>query len=188
MDYEPLHEGDVIEVGGFSLEVIDTPGHTFGHISLYDRKRALFIAGDHVLGDITPNIQAWSDEHDPLDQFLASLRKVSQLDVELCLPGHRSLIEDFAGRIEELDQHHADRAAETVAVLRGGPKNAYQTAAGMTWDIRAETWDDFPIMQRWFATGETIAHLRYLEDLERIARLPEASGEDPPIVYAQPAS
>ena len=182
VDYEPLHEGDTIRVGGYELEVIDTPGHTFGHISLYDRKRALFIAGDHVLGDITPNIQAWSDEHDPLDQFLASLGKVRELDVELCLPGHRSLIDDFAGRVSELEQHHHDRATETVDVLGGGPKNAYETAAGMTWDVRADSWEDFPIMQRWFATGETIAHLRYLEDLDRINRL-SASGTDSLIVY-----
>ena len=74
--YEPLHEGDTIEIGHYRLRVIDTPGHTSGHISLFDPEQRLFIAGDHVLGDITPNIQAWSDDEDPLADYLDSLEKV----------------------------------------------------------------------------------------------------------------
>jgi hypothetical protein len=40
----------------------------------------------------------------------------------------------------------------------------------MTWDIVAKSWDDFPVMQKWFATGEAIAHLRYLENKNYIQR------------------
>ena len=65
---------------------------------------------------------------------------------------------------------------EVVDILRdNGGRNAYETAALMTWDIRAKSWDDFPIMQRWFATGEAIAHLRWLEDLGELRR--EDAGE-----------
>ncbi len=179
VDYQPLVEGDRVEIGDYSLEVIDTPGHTFGHISLYDAQHRLFVAGDHVLGDITPNIQAWSDEHDPLETFMQSLRKVAQLDVDLCLPGHRRLIRDFHGRVTELQEHHVERAQEAKDLLAERPRNAYDTAGAMRWSIRAKSWDDFPIMQRWFATGEAIAHLRYLEERGEIAR--QASGDE--IVY-----
>lgn len=176
IEYAPLYEGDAIEIAGYRLEVIDTPGHTFGHISLYDRARRLFIAGDHILGDITPNIQAWADDHDPLGLYLESVAKVEALDVELCLPGHRSLIHDFKGRCAELRRHHEVRGQEILDILRAnGSRNAYQTASEMTWDIRAKSWDDFPIMQRWFATGEAIAHLRWLEDLGELQR--EDAGE-----------
>jgi hypothetical protein len=48
--------------------------------------------------------------------------------------------------------------------------NAYDIAAGMTWDIDCENWEQFPIAQKWFATGEAIAHLRYLESEGRIKR------------------
>jgi hypothetical protein len=40
----------------------------------------------------------------------------------------------------------------------------------MTWDIDCENWEAFPIAQRWFATGEAIAHLRFLESEGRIKR------------------
>lgn len=57
-----------------------------------------------------------------------------------------------------------------LKVLGSETLNAYAIAARMTWDIDCETWEDFPIAQRWFATGEAIAHLRYLEGEGRITR------------------
>jgi glyoxylase-like metal-dependent hydrolase (beta-lactamase superfamily II) len=170
VDYIPLMGGETFEVGAYRLEVVATPGHTNGHIALYEPDKKLFFSGDHVLGDITPNIQAWSDDQDPLATYLSSLKKVDQLDVELCLPGHRSLIEDFGKRIAELVEHHRVRANEVISILTGDRKTAYQTAGEMSWDIVARSWEDFPIMQRWFATGEAIAHLRYVEHKGLIER------------------
>jgi glyoxylase-like metal-dependent hydrolase (beta-lactamase superfamily II) len=161
--YIPLEGGETFEVGAYRLEVVATPGHTNGHISLYEPKKKIFFSGDHVLGDITPNIQAWSDDQDPLAVYLSNLKKAGALDVELCLPGHRSLIEDFSKRIEELVEHHRVRANEVISILMEDRKTAYQIAGEMSWDIVARSWEDFPIMQRWFATGEAIAHLRYVE-------------------------
>ena len=34
----------------------------------------------------------------------------------------------------------------------------------MTWDIVSDSWDVFPVSQKWFATGEAIAHLKYLKE------------------------
>ena len=65
----------------------------------------------------------------------------------------------------------------------GGPRNAYDTAARMTWDIVARSWEEFPIMQRWFATGEAIAHLRFLEEQGRVTRADDGDL----IVYAASA-
>jgi hypothetical protein len=98
------------------------------------------------------------------------LEKVDELDVELCLPGHRRPVEDFGKRIAELVEHHRERAKEVVSILTGDRKTAYQTASEMSWDIVANSWGDFPIMQRWFATGEAIAHLRYIEGKGLIQR------------------
>jgi glyoxylase-like metal-dependent hydrolase (beta-lactamase superfamily II) len=168
--YIPLEGGETFEVGGYRLEVVATPGHTNGHIALYEPDKKLFFSGDHVLGDITPNIQAWSDDHDPLSVYLQSLSQASELDVDLCLPGHRSLIEDCGKRIGELVEHHRLRANEAISILTGDRKTAYQTASEMSWDIVARSWEDFPIMQRWFATGEAIAHLRYIEGKGMIER------------------
>ena len=170
VDYQYIKEGDVFKVGAYTLEVVATPGHTYGHMCLYDRDKKVLFSGDHVLGDITPNIQAWSDDTDPLDLYIKSLKMVYEMEVELCLPGHRSFITDFKKRVLELIEHHRVRANEAISVLEKQSQTAYQTASQMTWDIVAKSWDDFPVMQKWFATGEAIAHLLYLEHLNLVQR------------------
>jgi glyoxylase-like metal-dependent hydrolase (beta-lactamase superfamily II) len=164
-----LDDGDVIHVGDYHFKCVATPGHTMGHICLYEPERKILVAGDHILIDITPNIQCWSDTQNPLKHYLASLDKVASLQVDLILAGHRRLIKNHAGRIAELKQHHAHRLAEVLAILEKGPLNAFQVASRMTWDIKADSWDQFPVAQRWFATGEAISHLRYLEEEGKLA-------------------
>ena len=169
-DLRVLGDGDVITVGDYNFTCVETPGHTMGHICLYEPTQKVLVAGDHILIDITPNIQCWSDSQNPLKHYLASLDKVCQLEVNLVLPGHRRLIDDHRARINELKQHHHRRLREVLDILSEQPMPAFQIASQMTWDIEAENWDRFPVAQKWFALGEAISHLRYLEEEGRIAR------------------
>ena len=130
----------------------------------------ILIAGDHILIDITPNIQCWSDTENPLKNYLLSLDKVSKFDIELTLPAHRRIITDHMARITELKEHHHRRLNEEVSILKQGPQHAFQIASQMTWDLKADSWEEFPRAQKWFATGEALAHLRYLEEDSTISR------------------
>lgn len=177
IDLTQFGNGDTVTVGDYTLTGVETPGHTNGHICLYDRDKKMFIAGDHILGDITPNIQLWSDEGNTLGDYIDSLNKVSELEIDLCLPGHRSLIEDAAGRIRELKVHHRDRCNEVLDILEKGPQHAYRVASQMTWDIEAKSWEDFPLMQKWFATGEAIAHLKFIEEKGYIRKEAAVNGK-----------
>lgn len=165
-----LADGDKIDVGDYSFKCIETPGHTLGHVCLYEPDQRLLIAGDHILGDITPNIQCWSDTENPLKHYLESLDKVRHLAVDQVLPGHRSLFTGCSQRIAELENHHEQRLDEVLKILKGSSLSAYAVASRMTWDIRG-TWDKFPVAQKWFATGEAISHLRYLEEECKIRRI-----------------
>jgi hypothetical protein len=86
----------------------------------------------------------------------------------MVLPGHRRLIEDHRARISELKEHHQRRLKEVLEILNKHPMHAFQIASLMTWDIEAESWDHFPVAQKWFATGEAISHLRYLEEEKKV--------------------
>jgi glyoxylase-like metal-dependent hydrolase (beta-lactamase superfamily II) len=170
-----LEDGDEIHAGDYHFTCVTTPGHTMGHICLYEPDKKLLVAGDHILIDITPNIQCWSDEQNPLKHYLASLDKVSRLQIDLVLPGHRRLIRNPQARIEELKIHHRRRLEEVLTILEAKSMTAFQVASRMTWDLRYDDWKDFPVAQKWFATGEAIAHLRYLEEAGRVRR--ETEGE-----------
>jgi len=165
-----LDDGDVIDVGVYHFKCVATPGHTMGHTCLYEPDKRILVAGDHILIDITPNIQCWSDTDNHLKHYLASLDKVHKLQVDLVLPGHRRLIDNHRARIEELKKHHALRLDEVLAILQKGSMSAFEVAAHMSWDIDCERWDQFPVAQKWFATGEALAHLRYLEEEAKVVR------------------
>lgn len=128
------------------------------------------MAGDHILNDITPTIQLWSDEWNPLKEYLASLDKVYEFDIELVLPGHRGVFRNCKERIQELKYHHQKRLDEIISILGKGSQNAFQIASQMSWDIIYDSWDLFPITQKWFAIGEAISHLKYLEEKEVVQR------------------
>jgi len=163
MDFTIVNDGDVIDVGDFHFRCVTTPGHSPGHTSLYEAEKKILVAGDHILFDITPNITYWVDMENSLEKYLDSLEKVNALDVELVLTGHRRLVHDLRGRVKELQKHHRARLNEVLAALGDGEKNILQTAPHLSWDITAKTWEEFPAQQKWFAFGETMAHVKYLE-------------------------
>jgi glyoxylase-like metal-dependent hydrolase (beta-lactamase superfamily II) len=166
IDFNIVKDGDVIEVGGFSLRGVSTPGHTPGHMCLYETGRKFLLSGDHILSKITPNISLWSYDEDPLHEFLDSLDRVYAMDIALVLPAHRRLIPDHRARIEQLRHHHWNRADAIHAILKQEhPLNAYIIASRMNWDLSYEYWDQFPLPQKWFAMGEVLAHLKYLEQM-----------------------
>jgi glyoxylase-like metal-dependent hydrolase (beta-lactamase superfamily II) len=169
-DFHLIDDGNIIEMGDYRLQCISTPGHTEGHICLYDEDKRILFSGDHVLFDITPHIESWAYQINSLQNYMDSLDKVYNLPVNIVLPGHRNFFTDLKGRIDELKEHHKLRADEVLDVVDAKTKNAYEIAASMTWDIDCESWADFPVAQKWFATGEAIAHLRYLESEGRIKR------------------
>lgn len=170
LDFHILKEGDAISIGDYLFKCIETPGHSPGHICLYEPNKKIFISGDHILSDITPNISLFSSGENPLKEYLLSLDKVYNFDVRLVLPGHRAVFTNFKERIQELKYHHQVRANEVLSILEKDTKDAFHVAAQMTWDMSYESWELFPLMQKWFATGEAIAHLKYLEEEGKVRR------------------
>ena len=164
LDISPVEDGFSISYGRYNFVVVEVPGHTPGHVSLYETTTHTYVAGDHILGRITPNITRWDGVDDSLGDYLNSLDKVSTLPIARTFPGHRHIVEDTAGRIKELKQHHAARLDEICAILaEHGPLHAYGVAARMKWSLRGITWDEFKVQQKCFATGEALAHLTHLD-------------------------
>jgi glyoxylase-like metal-dependent hydrolase (beta-lactamase superfamily II) len=162
ISFTVTEEGDEIEVGNYLFRCIETPGHSPGHTCLYEADKKVLICGDHILFDITPNITHWEQLENSLKHYLTNLEKVYTLDVNLILPGHRNVWNDHRKRIKELQEHHRNRLAEAVNAVNDGGKTAWEVAPYITWDIDCNSWAEFPSVQKFFAVGETIAHLDYL--------------------------
>ena len=166
-----LRDGDRLTCGGITLRCILTPGHTPGHLCLYGEEPGWLFSGDHVLFHITPNICRWESMPDALGSYLESLKALRGLPVSLLLPGHRREAGSLDLRIRQLEEHHAHRLEEVRDIILKKPGlTAYEIAGRMRWSVRP-LWPEFPIQQKYFAMGECLAHLDYLEHCREILRL-----------------
>lgn len=159
-----LH-GAVIDLGDLAVQCIHTPGHALGHMVLYLPHEQLLFTGDHILFDITPNISIWGNVPHSLEDYLSSLEKIRALSVRAAFPAHRHGEKSIYQRIDELQNHHKERLGEILRTVEEHPgATAYQLAGMITWSARGLGWAQFPPHQKWFAMGETLAHLYFLAD------------------------
>lgn len=168
-----VRDGDVLVKEKYRFKCIETPGHSRGHMCLYEPDAKYLIAGDHLLKNITPGIQARVDNLNPLKDYLTSLKKTYALDITKVLPGHRESFDNCRERILEIEEHHERRNNELLDVLGEGSGTIYQIASKMSWKVDCDSWDSFPVAQSYYATSETFAHLRYLEDNGSVIRSTE---------------
>jgi glyoxylase-like metal-dependent hydrolase (beta-lactamase superfamily II) len=164
-------DGDVVDVPGWTVRAVWTPGHSPGHTCFVVDD--LLLSGDHVLPRISPHIGLYdeSSDADPLGDYLASLAKLRSESVAEVLPAHVSRFAPLAPRLASLAAHHEERLAAIVASLAEGPLTTWDITAAMPWNRR---WEDIvPFMKR-AALGEAVAHLRHLERRGLVERVPGA--------------
>lgn len=161
---ETLYPDQPVQIGQRTFSSIHAPGHSDGQLIFYDAQDQLMLSGDQVLMKITPNIGLWDEtEPDPLGRYLKSLGELKQLPVRLALPGHKTLIEDWQGRLSELELHHAERIELTYRSCVN-PTTAYEASQQIF------TIGRFSPHEWRFAMVEALAHLEYLVDAGRLQR------------------
>lgn len=124
-----IHDGDVIDLGHLSLEVVHTPGHTEGSICLINvddkthensncNRRFLF-CGDQIMTGIStiplPDITlAPGMEGVP---YLDSMRRIAGLAPDIILSGHGEIIDASPGYMELFFRYHEDLSGRIDGVL-----------------------------------------------------------------------
>ena len=137
-DVEPdllVVDGDVLEIGGRRLEVIETPGHTGGHICLADREARLLFTGDHVLPRIYSGVGIGVlDGAEPMGDLLASLDRLAEFDHFTVLPGHEFRFTGLGARRARIAAHHLRRTGEVAALATElGDRSVWTYASRLTW-------------------------------------------------------
>lgn len=166
-----LHDDETLHLGTRRYQVVWTPGHSDYHMCLL-RDDGVFVAGDHILPSITPNIGLYPGARpDPLRDYFAGLARVRDLPARLVLPGHRRPFADLAGRVDELRAHHEERGETLLGIAAEHSDGApAATLSAALFGHRLTNPDDLR-----FALAETLAHLEYLRAEGRIQR--EQRGE-----------
>ena len=109
-----MHDGDKFDLGGRTIQVIATPGHTPDAITLFDRVNGLLFTGDTYY---PAPIWLFRPETD-LAAYSASIRRLAALapQVKLVLGAHNIPVAspDVLGRLViAFDQVHAGKVLAT---------------------------------------------------------------------------
>ena len=153
-----LSDGDLADVPGWRLRAVHTPGHTPGHLCFVDELSQRLFAGDHILPRITPNISVHAIEGaQPLADYLDSLAKVRDLNVDEVMPAHEWRFRGLAQRADDIAAHHERRLGELLAAIAGHPDaTSWDLAGHLTW---SRSWDQYSGRMRISAVTETAAHV-----------------------------
>lgn len=82
-----LNDGNIIDLGNRKLQVIHTPGHSPGHICLYEKAKEYLYTGDLIYTGCLDAFYPTTDPH----YFMNSVSKIKDLPLKKLLPAHHSL-------------------------------------------------------------------------------------------------
>ena len=167
-----VHDGDIILD---SLEVIWTPGHSFGHICIFDKNRKYLFSGDHILSRITPHIgnfivnEFLHDKYSDFDfnnilkYYLSSLDKIDKLNPQIIFPAHQEIIFNPHERILAIKAHHKNRLREILDLIKEKPLNPFQIS-------QMHFGTNLDEINSYMALSEVLGHLLYLENVGKIRK------------------
>jgi glyoxylase-like metal-dependent hydrolase (beta-lactamase superfamily II) len=151
-----LDGAEFVRMGRHTLRIEWTPGHSPGHVCLFEKNSGLLFAGDHILPELSPNIGLHPQSTpDPLHDYLGGLRRMAALEPKQVLPAHGRPFVTIASRVEALMQHHRRRLDQILEIVDRHEKTGWQVALEL-WGPREN------LYEKRLALQEGLAHLQAL--------------------------
>lgn len=148
-----VEDGEVLQVGGVTLRMVHTPGHTAGHLCPFLEEERVLFAGDNVQGLGTTAIPP--PPHGDMAVYVDSLRKMQSLDAALICCGHGPTVKEPKRKIQELIDHRRERDEQILALVAEGRDTVKRIVRAI-----------YPELDRHLlgmATGQILSHLHKLE-------------------------
>jgi len=173
-----IHDGDLFLE---CLEIIWTPGHSFGHICVFNKNTKFLFSGDHILSRITPHIGNFVipkylsekyQEHDfknILKHYLNSLDRIDKREPKVIFPAHQEIIYNPHERILEIKEHHKNRLAEISQLIQNNPMTPFKIS-------QIHFGEDLDEINSYMALSEVLGHLFYLEEQDKV-KMTEENGK-----------
>jgi glyoxylase-like metal-dependent hydrolase (beta-lactamase superfamily II) len=113
-----IDDGAIVTTEGATLRAVFTPGHAPDHLCYYLVEEKALFTGDVVLGAGTTIIP---DETGDLGQYMDSLQRLLETDVEIIYPAHGPMIRNAKQKIREYIAHRELRERQVLSAIEDGP-------------------------------------------------------------------
>lgn len=137
---------------GAPFDAIPTPGHAVDHLC-FVADRVCF-CGDLILGHGSAIVPP-AEHGGSLADYMESLGRIGELDLDLLAPGHGEPISDPAAKIAEYVEHRLARERALLEALASGERSRAR--------VLDAVWADVPKPMRPAAAMAMQAHLEKLE-------------------------
>lgn len=175
-----IDEGDEIEMGGITWQVLHTPGHAGDLICFYDPLSRILLANDHLIKAISSNPILEPPQTPDLPrpkrllEYMHHLERVAELDIELAYSGHGREIEDVPALVKKRIGFHQQRAQKILGQFEGRARSL--------WEMTEEMFSHVDLDDKFLAVSEVLGHIDILEANGRVQRHVEDG-----VIYWKPA-
>jgi endoribonuclease LACTB2 len=160
-----LTDGDRIDLGGVTLEIIHTPGHTPGHLAIFIPEHDLIFSGDIDLTTFGP---FYGHDFADIDDFLSSIGKLKQANAKMVISGHAGPFNgNLAARFEKYEQVIFTRDRLLLENLIG-PKSVDDLKGA---HLFYKSYPDFPELIRWFELVHIEKHFMRLKTMGKVRQV-----------------
>ena len=149
-----LDDGEVFQEEEFTIEVVHTPGHASNHLCFILKEEKLIFTGDHIMNGSTVVI---GPPDGNMNQYIQSLEKLKEYDIEKIAPGHGELLENPHEVADWIINHRLEREKKVFQALQEATKGTPDTLVEKVYDDVDSSL--FPI-----AKASLLAHLIKLEE------------------------
>lgn len=158
ISFRRLVDDEIVPMGAHQWRVVVGSGHSPEHACLWNEKEGVLVSGDQVLPKISSNVSVNISEPDanPLAEWLDSIEKLLKLPDDLLVcPAHGQPFKGLHTRLKALREEHHKRL-ETLEAFIAEPRRVVDSFGLLFNRVINEE-------HRPLASGEALAHLRYLE-------------------------
>lgn len=156
-----------LEVPGFNLQVIPTPGHSLGSCCFYLPSDNILFSGDTLLPDITPNpVVEFGDSNQQVYQSLIqmqeSLLTIRRLSPARVFPGHGGPVFNTTSLIDSQLDYISARNERLLNILGDKPLNTFEIAMKLFQGVQGA--------DNLLALSKVLGHLGWLEQRGLVRR------------------
>jgi len=122
--HQTLQDNEMLPVKGVKIKVLHIPGHTPGHIGLlFEDLKVLYISDI----DLTPMGPWYANVSSDIDQYLASIRRIRDVQVDYYISSHGERVyepERYREKLERFEVAFQKRDERILENLQSGPKTS----------------------------------------------------------------
>jgi len=101
----------VADLGGRSLTIFGSPGHTKDSKYVFDSAARAIFTGDNILGDLTGDVKY-------MDEYMHGLGSLITLNPNVICPGHYESVYDATPAVLRVLRHREEREKQVIQLLR----------------------------------------------------------------------